>query len=88
MTRSNVECRVYRNGKCKAVLPNENEAFEYLKRSALRHKKADFIIERREIIFDSRENLNDKKRLNGFRSPSDNAIHASIHMQDREIGSD
>jgi len=85
MTEKTVEYRVYRNGKSKAALPTETEAFDYLKRSASRHKKADFVIERREIIFNSFENPDDKKRLETVRI-RDNAIHASIHISDRDIG--
>ena len=48
MTGSSIEYRVYRNAKSKATLPNEAEALEYLERSASRHRKAEFIIERRE----------------------------------------
>ena len=78
MTKYNVEYRIYRNGKSKAALPNETEAFEYLKRAALRHKMAEFIIERREVIFDSHENSQDRDRLNEIRMPE----------QDRDIGGD
>jgi hypothetical protein len=82
-----VEYRVYRNGKSKAVLPNEAEAFQYLKRSAAHHKKAEFVIERREVIFNSQDNADDKKRLEKLRiSDRDNAIHASIHADNWDIG--
>jgi hypothetical protein len=82
-----VEYRVYRNGKSKAALPNESEAFEYLQRSAKRHRKAEFIIERREVIFNSQDNADDRKRLEKLRiSDRDNSIHASIHISDRDIG--
>ena len=78
MTKYNGEYRIYRNGKSKAALPNETEAFEYLKRAALRHKKAEFVIEKREIIFDSHENSQARDRLNEIRMPE----------QDRDIGGD
>ena len=82
-----IEYRVYRNGKSKAALPNETEAFDYLHRSASRHKKAEFVIERREVIFNSHDIAADKKRLQELRSPErDNSIHASIHSSDRDIG--
>jgi hypothetical protein len=82
-----VEYRVYRNGKSKAALPNEAEAFEYLERSAKRHRKAEFVIERHEIIFNSHDNADDKKRLEELRRAGrDNSIHASIHISDRDIG--
>jgi hypothetical protein len=87
MTGKTVEYRVYRNGKSKAALPTEGEAFDYLKRSASRHKKADFVIERREIVFNSFENSDDKKRLDELRRPQiDNSIHASIHSDNWDIG--
>jgi hypothetical protein len=87
MTGKNIEFRVYRNGKSKAALPSENEALDYLKRSASRHKKAEFVVERREVIFNSYENADDKKRLQEFRKPErDNAIHASIHADNWTIG--
>jgi hypothetical protein len=87
MTGKTVEYRVYRNGKSKAALPNEHEAFEYLKRSAARHRKAEFVIERREVIFNSLDSADDKKRLNELRRPErDNAIHASIHRNNWDIG--
>jgi hypothetical protein len=87
MTGKTVEYRVYRNGKSKAVLPSENEALDYLKRAASHHKKSEFVIERRDVIFNSYENADDKKRLQEFRKPErDNAIHASIHISDRDIG--
>jgi hypothetical protein len=87
MTVKIVEYRVYRNGKSKAALPTEAEAFDYLKRSAMRHHKAEFVIERREIIFNSHENAADKKRLIELRKPQhDNSIHASIHESDWDIG--
>jgi hypothetical protein len=82
-----VEYRVYRNGRSKAALPSEAEAYDYLKTSASRHKKADFVIERRETIFNSHDNADDKKRLEELRRPDrDNSIHASIHISDRDIG--
>src|SRR5271154_5142994 len=76
--------KVYRDGKSRAVLPTELEALEYLKKSALRHAESDYVIEKREIIFDSHENAGDKKRLTELRQPQrkperDNSIHASIH---------
>jgi hypothetical protein len=81
-----VEYRVYRNGKSKAALPNESEAFEYLQRSAKRHRKAEFIIERREVIFNSQDNADDRKRLQQFRKPArDNSIHASIHADNWDV---
>jgi hypothetical protein len=67
MKRKHVEYRIYRNDKTQTVLPSEAEAFYYLKRSALRHNKADIIIEKREIVFDYHENVGDKERLNEFR---------------------
>jgi hypothetical protein len=87
MTKHNAEYRIYRNGKSKAALPSETEAFEYLKRAAISHKKAEFIIEKREVIFDSHENVQDQKRLNEFRGATqDNVIHASIHPENWDIG--
>jgi hypothetical protein len=82
-----VEYRVYRNGKSKAALPSEAEAFQYLKRSAAHRRKAEFVIERREIIFNSQDNADDKKRLEKLRSSErDNSIHASIHADNWDIG--
>jgi hypothetical protein len=87
MTGKTVEYRVYRNGKSKAALPSETEAYDYLKTSASRHKKADFVIERRETIFNSQDNADDKKRLEKLRSSErDNSIHASIHADNWDIG--
>lgn len=87
MKRYSTGFRVYRNGKSKAVLPTETEAFEYLKSAVTRHKKAEFIIERMEIVFDSHGKAEDMKKLNEMRTPRrDNAIHASIHEFDRDIG--
>jgi hypothetical protein len=86
MPNKNVQYRIYRNGKSKAVLPSESEAFEYLKQSAQRHLKADFTIERRETVFNSHEDAEDKKRLSQFRRSRENFIHASIHASDWNIG--
>jgi hypothetical protein len=91
MKNYHVEFRVYRNGRSKAVLATELEAFEYLKQSAQRHAKAEYFIEKREIIFDSHENAEDRKRLDELRKAQgklerSNAIHASIHADNAGIG--
>ena len=88
-----VECKVYRDGKSRAVLLTELGALEYLKESALRHATSDYVIEKREILFDSQENAKDKKRLTELRKPQrkparDNSIHASIHADNADIGRD
>jgi len=93
MKNYHIEFRVYRNGRSKAVLATELEAFEYLKESASRHAKAEYFIEKREIIFDSHENAEDRKRLSELRKPHQkpersNAIHASIHADNADIGRD
>jgi hypothetical protein len=89
MKHKDLEYCIYQNGKSKAVLPTESEAFEYLKRSALRHPEAEFAIEKRELIFDSFGRAQDKKRLSEFRKPKrDNTIHASIHACDWDIGTE
>ena len=89
MKHKSIEFRVFRNGKCKAILPNETDVFEYVKVSAKHHPKSHFFIEKREIIFDSRDNIEDERQLNEYRKPvRDNAIHASIHPSDWDIGKD
>jgi hypothetical protein len=85
-----VEYKVYRDGKSRAVLPTELEALEYLKKSALRHAESDYVIEKREIIFDSHENAGDRNRLTELRKPQrkperDNSIHALIHADNADI---
>jgi hypothetical protein len=68
-------------------MPDHTIAFGRPIGAAQRHPKAHFTIEKREIVFDSRENVDDQKRLTEMRKPQrSNAIHASIHASDLDIG--
>jgi hypothetical protein len=81
--------RIYRNEKSIMPFVSEEEAFDYLKKNALRHKKAEFRIEKTETLFDSSKHPKDRKLLKEFRGQQgDNSNRVSSDKADSDIGPD
>jgi hypothetical protein len=75
---------VYRDSVLVESFWTEPLSFNYLKEQARLHRTAEFRVERAETIFDSSTSPEDKNILDGLRTiKRSNAIHATIHANDR-----
>jgi hypothetical protein len=89
MKNENLQYRVIIDNKVTITFPSEQAALMYVQRTSQRHRKAEFIIEQFEIIFDFQKTPSHKRLLDAFREERfDNSIHASIHSGDSDIGND
>jgi hypothetical protein len=81
------EYRVSRSENRTESFDRERDAFDHVKLEAAKHPTASFSIEKVKIIFDPSIDPEDKKTLHKWRAPArSNAIHVSIHLEDRDIG--
>jgi hypothetical protein len=75
---------VYKDNVMVGSFSTEPLSFDCLKEQAKLHKTAEFRVEKAETLFDSSASPEDKKILDGLRSiVRNNAIHATIHANDR-----
>ena len=89
MKNENLQYRVIVDNKITKTFPSEQQALMYVQRTSQRHRKAEFLIEQFEVIFDFQNTPSHKRLLDAFREERwDNSIHASIRSSDRDIGDD
>ena len=89
MQKETTAYRIIVDGIVRKTVPSEQEALMYVKRMSQRHRRAEFIIEQFEAIFDFQNIQSHKKLLKAFRDERwDNSIHAGIRTLDSNIGDD
>jgi hypothetical protein len=78
---------VIMNGNSIGAFQYDVDAFVCVKKYALANETAEFTIEKKEVLFNSKEDPNDKASLVRIRSRiRSHNIHCSIHESDRLIG--
>jgi hypothetical protein len=75
---------VYRKEQSIKILSSKTEAFDYLKKNALRHKRANFRIEKIETLFDSSRYPKDKNKLNKFRGKKTDKVTQIMQTADSD----
>jgi len=84
LSTKHIVFHVYKDNVPVDSFSTEPLSFNYLKEQAGLHRTAEFRVEKAETLFDSSTSTEDKKILDALRSiERSNAIHATIHANDR-----
>jgi len=87
MPLENTRFFVYRDDQLVSAVDRREEAMSLVKAEAKEHRSARLRILRAYVIFDSFANKANKELVELLRGEKkDNAIHASIHLSDKDIG--